>query len=161
MPATVLAAPFKYSAIGKDVYVVDTIADITAPTRAELDAGTNINLHLDKDNGLQGFELTHNTVTGTSLGDGIGYSLSDGDSYGTASLTCHQDKTGAAADVRSVLTEGDSTHIVIFDSKDTSGLNCDVFSVTVRPITKARSGVQMLTVPVDINASARDVVVPA
>ena len=161
MPATVLAAPFKYSAIGKDVYVCPTIAMLTAPLRSELNAGTNIKLHLDKDTGLAGFELTHNTVTATSLGDGIGYVLNDGNAYGTATLTCHQSKTGAASDVRSLLTEGATTYIVIFDTADTAGLRMDVFAVTVNPITKVRAGVAMLTIPVDIGNSARDVTVPA
>jgi hypothetical protein len=161
MSASVLAAPFKYSGIGKDVVVCTSVANIASPTRAEINAGTNINKHLDKDSGLTGFELTHNTVTATSLGDGIGYPLNDGNAYGTATIVAHQSKTGAAADVRSVFTEGATVYILIFDTIDTPALKMDVFQVTVNPITKARAGVQMLTVPVDIGNSARDVTVPA
>lgn len=161
MSASVLAAPFKFSAIGKDVVVCSSVSNIASPTRAEINAGTNIKLHLDKDNGLSGFELSHNTVTATSLGDGIGYPLNDGNAYGTATLTAHQSKTGSTTDVRSVFTEGSTAYILIFDTVDTAGLKMDVFQVTVNPITKARAGVQMLTIPVDIGNSARDVTVPA
>ena len=161
MAAPVLASPFKYSAIGKDVVVCTSIANISSPTRAEINAGTNIKLHLDKDTGLTGFELTHNTVTATSLGDGIGYPLNDGNAYGAASFACHQSKTGSTTDVRSVFTEGATQYVIIFDSVDTAGLKMDVFQFTVNPITKTRSSTQLLTVPVDLGASARDVTVPA
>lgn len=161
MAATVLASPFKFSAIGKDVYIGPLPADITSPIRSELNAMTNIHFHLDKDNGLTGFELTPNTVTATDLGSGIGYPLNDGDAYGTASLQCHMDKRGPDHDVRSVITEGDSLAVVIFDTLDTAALKMDVFAVTVRPISKGRAGVQMLTIPVDINDAARDVTVPS
>lgn len=161
MAASVLAAPFKSSAIGKDVYVGPLPVDLSAPTRSELNAMTNINLHLDKDNALAGFELTPATVTATDLGTGIGYPLSDGDAYGTGTIGAFLDPRGPSHDVRSVISEGDQLALVIFDTKDTAALNMDVFAITVRPISKSRNGVQMLSIPVDINNSERDVTVPA
>lgn len=161
MTATVLPAPFKFSAIGKDVVVCAPVADITSVTRSEINAGTNINLHLDKDSGLTGFELSPQSVTMTDLGSGIGYPVSDGSSYGTGSINAHMAKTGPDDDVRSVFTEGDDYTLIIFDSKDTAGLAMDVFSVTCRPISKNRAGGQMLMVPVDIGNSDRDQTVPA
>lgn len=161
MPATVLASPFRYSAIKKDVYLVPTIAVITAPTRSELNAGTNIKFHLDKDNGLQGFELQPQSVVATDLGSGIGYNLNDGDTYPQATISAFMNKPGSSGDLRSVISEGDATFIVIFDTLDTAGLKMDVFAVNVRPISKTRAGVEMLSIPMDISNSARDVTVPS
>jgi hypothetical protein len=161
MAASLLASPFKFSAINRDVYVLPSCANISSPTRAELNAGTNIRLHLDKDAGLAGFELTHNTITMTSMGDGIGYAVSDGNAYGSPSITAHQSKGGPTGDVRSVFVEGSTQYVVIFDTTDTAGLKMDVFAVTVNPITKSRTGGSMLMVPFDIGSSARDVTVPA
>lgn len=161
MAAPVLAAPFKYSALGKDVIIMPAVADSgLVPTRSEINAGTNIKLHLDKTSGLSGFTLTPNSTTMSNLGDGIGYPVSDGSDYGTASFMCHQDKRGATYDVRSVFTEGADLFAMICDTTDTAGLSADVFAITVRPIDKSRAGGSMLTVPVDVNSSARDVTIP-
>jgi hypothetical protein len=161
MPATVLAAPFKASAIGTDVYVGALPVNLASPTRTELNAMTNINLHLDKDNGLSGFELTPNTVMATDLGTGIGYPQSDGDTYGTGTIGAFLDPRGASHDLRSVMSEGDALALVIFDKTDTAGSKMDVFAITVRAISKSRAGVKMLSIPTDINNSERDVTVPA
>lgn len=162
MPATVLDAPFKYSAIKKDVIIIPSVADSgLVPTRTEINAGTNIKLHLDKDSGLSGFTITPNSVTATDLGSGVGYPLDDGSTYGTASFMCHQDKRGATYDVRSVFTEDVTVYAMICDTLDTAGLAADMFAVTVRLIDKSRSGVSMLTVSVDINLAVRSVTIPS
>lgn len=159
--APVLASPFKFSAIGKDVIVMPAIADSgLVPTRTEIDAGTNIKLHLDKDSGLTGFTITPNTITMTDLGSGVGYPLDDGSTYGTASLTCHQAKTGSSDDVRSVFTEGDTIYLMICDTTDTAGLEADTFALTVRLIDKSRAGGSMLMVQVDIGLAARGITIP-
>jgi hypothetical protein len=162
MAASVLASPFKYSAIKKDVIIMPAVADSgLVPTRAEINAGTNIKYHLDKDSGLSGFTVTPNSVTATDLGSGVGYPLDDGSTYGTASFMCHQDQRGKTYDVRSVFTEGTTYYALICDTLDTAGLAGDTFAVTVRLIDKSRAGVSMLTVSVDINLAARSITIPA
>jgi hypothetical protein len=129
MAASVLASPFKYSAIKKDVIIMPAVADSgLVPTRAEINAGTNIKYHLDKDSGLSGFTVTPNSVTATDLGSGVGYPLDDGSTYGTASFMCHQDQRGKTYDVRSVFTEGTTYYALICDTLDTAGLAADTFA---------------------------------
>ena len=92
------------------ISLVPTIANIAAPTVAELNAGTAIELLLTPD-GLNGFESTTNWVNNSALGSTFDTQMPGTVSYSDMSL---QFKWQAGTDtVFNTLIFGYSTHVVI------------------------------------------------
>ena len=161
MAAPDIATATRYSnTLNKTVYVLPACADITAPTRAELNAGTRIDSVIPK-TGITGFSGTQSTITSDDLKTGMTLSINDGEDWSQGStIEAHLSKSGT--DIRSVLPKGQSKFIVMFDSTDTAGLKMDVFDIYVGSAEKSRSGLAMVTLGCTYNqVPAIDVTVPA
>lgn len=150
MAASLIPAPIRYSkTLNSTVYVVPTVADITAPTRSELDAGTRIDNVIPKD-GISGFAGTETTVTADDLMSGYTLAVHDGEDWSSGSTItayCDQDETASAGtDIRNVLTKGSNVVIVLFDSTDTAGKTMDVFPCYIGAHTKSRTGMATIDI---------------
>jgi len=163
MAATVLPAPYEYTALKHlTVYYCSSMADYTAPTRSELDAGTDVTRHIPKQ-GINGFTKTANVVQADNLATGGSVSLDDGYSLDQSSIQFHMSKNGSASDIRSVIAEGDEGYFVFFDNKDIGGNKMDVWPVQCQTISKSKQAGQdmMLTASFQVNEPAENITVPA
>lgn len=112
-------------------YFVPSMSNYQAPTRGELDAGTDLTGEV------------HSSEGWTTTGEDI--STPDGDSTFTgtipgpitaeeSSLTVYADPSGS--DVRDLLPRGTSGYMVRLGGGDTSGRKMDVFPVRVKTVGK-------------------------
>lgn len=144
---------------------VPTIADITAPTAIELEAGTDLTGEVPPD-GISGFTTTGATVDAPSFGSGFTAQLASGYSADASSIKVYMSKTpGEDGDIRTLLSRGDSGYIVLGDANGglLPGDLMDVFPVQVTSCGKSRAGGDPMTVTVAFSiysAPAENVVVP-
>ena len=161
MVAPVLTAPYEYTALKHlTVYLVPTIANPAAPLRTELDAGHDVTRHIPK-NGIGGFTKSAQTVQADNLSTGGAVSLDDGYTLDASSIQFYMDMTGAN-DIRSILKEGDVTHVVFFDDTDKAGNKCDVWPVLCQTISKSKVAGQamLLTASFQCNEPSENIAVP-
>ncbi|MGX9921789.1 phage tail tube protein [Streptomyces sp. NPDC002248] len=112
---------------------VPTIADKTAPTRAELDAG----IALEGETGaMAGWQTTSETVQTPALGSRFTPVVGGAITAADSSLTFWASKTGE--DVRAVLIREAAGFIVWMDEGDTAEGTMDVYPVTVTSQAKVR-----------------------
>lgn len=162
MVATPLAVTDRYVAPETTkTYLVDSIASISAPTRVELDAGTDLTAEIA-------------TATGWATA-AANVAVPDGGTLFTAQIpgrVTPEDATIAfyasldTQDVRTVIARGDTTHIVLLYGGDVEGQHMDVWPVKVRSVSKpidyAASGAMMVNIQFSPTAEpAEDVLIPA
>ncbi|MFI7394012.1 phage tail tube protein [Streptomyces tendae] len=134
MVATPIQASTRYYRRGiTKVLWVPTIANKQAPTRAELDAGTALDVEVGA---MSGWQTTSGTVPTPALGSRftpvVGGEITASDS----SLTFYASKTGD--DVRTLLTRETPGFVVWMDEGDVPAQPMDVYPVTVTAQTKIR-----------------------
>lgn len=135
MAATPMAATSRYFRPGvTKIYIVDTIADINAPTRVELDAGTDVSAEVAE---IEGFQVTSNTLDTPDFGSRFSSKIPSDIVADDSALITYADST--SVDIRSVVTRDQNTHVVIMDEGDTVGLLMDVFPVRVSATPKLRA----------------------
>lgn len=134
MAATPITSSTKYYRRGvTEVVWVPTIAVKSAPTRAELNAGTALSLEVGEVNGWQvTSEVKETPVLGSLFNAKINGPISADDS----SLTLYASQNGQ--DVRTLLPRGTNGYVVWLDEGDTAGQTMDVFPVRVLSQTKVR-----------------------
>lgn len=163
MVATPIAPPVIFNSVSNEVvYWVPTIANISAPTRAELDAGIDLTAAMPID-GVTGFSLAGKTVAVTNLATGFEGVVSNGRSVGTSSLMVYISETGDT-DVRSLIHYGDRGNVVLFDTGDVTGGLMDIYPVTVNSVEKSRDTSKGAMVKIDFangETPAENVAVPA
>jgi hypothetical protein len=129
MVATPLATLNPYIPLDvRKFYWVPTIASIAAPTRIELDAGTDLSPQVT-DNA--GWTVTSSTVASQSL-VGAALKLPGPKELVDSSLTCRNSRT--ATDARSILLIQSpplTGFIVALPEGDTTGFKMNVFSVAI------------------------------
>ncbi|HET7386847.1 MAG TPA: hypothetical protein VFJ19_09330 [Nocardioidaceae bacterium] len=163
MPATSLPASTEYINPGvTEIRSVDAIADLTAPTSTELDAGTDLT---DAVRDATSWSITADKVSTQGLGSNFksettGMRGPDGDQ----SLTFSASIDGQ--DVRTVLPEGTETHIVIYHGGNATGNLIDIWPVKVasvgKPINVAGTDQARVVVGFAITGPPEvDVVIPA
>ncbi|MFD1656998.1 hypothetical protein ACFSL4_01790 [Streptomyces caeni] len=134
MSATPITASTRYYRRGvSKVSWVPTIADKTAPTRAELNAGTELS---PETGAVDGWQITSNTEDAPALGTTFNAKVFSTTEVGNSSLTLYTSKTGT--DVRSLLIRGTTGFIVWMDEGDVAGNLMDVFPVQVMSQAKTR-----------------------
>lgn len=117
MPATPLTPTKRYFAPGtRQWYWVPTIADPTAPTRAELDAGTDLTDEI-VDGGVTGFVLSGETIEAPDAGGRFTPEIAARIKAGQASIKFYLDSSGGD-DVRTVLHQDDAGYVVAFPEGD-------------------------------------------
>lgn len=141
------------------VYFVATIADKSAPTRTEIDAGTDLSGEIAD---LSGWVVTGEAIQTPDLGSRFTSTIPGRIQAEDSSLTFYSDESGS--DVRSVLPRDTAGYILWLDGGDVTGNKMDVFPVRVLSVGKQRSTSEAARVQVQFSITAEpaeDVDVPA
>ncbi|ASU83582.1 hypothetical protein CDO52_12975 [Nocardiopsis gilva YIM 90087] len=143
------------------VLFVPTIADPAAPTRVELDAGTDLTEEVIA---AGGWQLNSNRVSYNPLGSKFTPNIAGRQSVDDSSLTLPQDLAGD--DVRSVLPQGTTGYIVIMHGGDVAASPMDVWPVEVsslgKPVLPEGSEIASIAVQFAIPSEpAESVAIPA
>jgi hypothetical protein len=143
------------------VLLVDTIADITNPTRAELDAGLDVSEQVGE---ATGWLVSGAAVDMPDLAKVFTGNLPGRTSAEQSSLSFYADKTGA--DLREKSVRGAETNVVWMDGGDVPGYLCDIFPVRVlsQGLTRSVAGDAAATLPVQYaitSQPAQNVVIPS
>lgn len=129
MVATPLATLNPYIPLDvRKVYNVPAIANLAAPTRIELDAGTDLSPQLVE---MTGFTVSGSTVDSQSL-VGAALKLPGPKSVDDSSVTMRNSRT--STDARTILTQDLNTFIVVLPEGDTSGFKMNAFQVVVNAV---------------------------
>src|SRR5690554_291076 len=142
------------------VYWVPTVADITAPERTELDAGTDLTPEIAA---MSGWEVAADRVAVPDLGTRFTGRISGRVNPGDAQITFYASQD--TADVRDVLARGDKGFVYIADGGDVPTQKARVFAVEVSAVTPTVdvAGTEAARIMVDfsITAVAEQVEIPA
>jgi hypothetical protein len=135
MPASAITASTRYFRPGlTHVSYLPACANIASPTRAELNAGTDLSPEIADVNGWQ---VESNFLDVPDLGSTFTAKLAARTSASDSSLTFYASSN--SVDVRALLPRGTSGFIVWLDESDVAGRKMDVFPVTVGSAPKDRS----------------------
>lgn len=160
MPATPIAASTRYFLPGTTkVIIVPTIANLDAgPTRAELNAGTDISEEIAS---ISGWSITSASVPTPDLGKRFTPQVTGRLTAADSSITCWADKTGN--DIRDVLAIDQATNVVFLDGGDVAGSPMDVYKVKVSSVSKVREieGAGRVDARFAIDDYAENLAVPA
>lgn len=131
MVATPLSPTSRYIPPGyRQYYYVPTIADKNAPTRPELDAGTDLTAEIGE---VKGFAVTSDTVDAPDMGSRFTSQVPGMTSADKSSISLYTSTD--SDDVRTLLPRDTKGFIVIFPEGDNSGTAStnlmDVFPITV------------------------------
>lgn len=160
MPATPLPATERFFApeISK-VYFALTIADIATPTRAEINAGTDLTEEIAD---ISGWSVTTGTIPTPGMSR-FTKQIAGRTTAEDSSITFYADLGGD--DIRTILARGDRGYVIFCDGGDVTGNLADVFPVVVKNVGKVRTmadQAHQLTVGFAISqVPAEDVVLPA
>lgn len=127
MPAPPLIPSTRYFPAGtRQVTWVPAMANYLAPTRAELNSGTDLTAQVSS---INGFSVTANMVDTPDLGSKFVSQISGRLTAGASDITCYLSQN--SIDARSLLTRGAAGNIVMFWEGDVPGNKMSVFPVTV------------------------------
>lgn len=116
------------------ILFVPTIADVEAPTRTELDAGTNLT---EEVTATTGWQQTSTRTTYQPLGSTFTPSIAGRRTVEDSSLTLPQDLAGE--DVRTIMPRGTTGFVVIMHGGDVTDSPMDVWPIQVSSLGKAVS----------------------
>lgn len=116
------------------VYFVSTIADKSAPTRTEIDAGTDVSGEIAE---IEGWQVTSNNIGTPDLGTRFTGSTPGRLTAEDSSLTFYADQGGQ--DVRTIMPRDTNGYILWMDGGDVQGNKMDVYPVRVSSNAKMRS----------------------
>ncbi|MGQ4513698.1 phage tail tube protein [Streptomyces sp. DW26H14] len=135
MTATPIQQATRYFAPGiSKVLWVPTIANPSAPTRAELDAGTDLSGEV---NAIDGWTVTADTADTPDLNSTFVGKLPTTTSADDSSITFYASQDGQ--DVRTLLSRNERGNVVWMDEGDDPSQVMDVFPVMVSSNAKQRS----------------------
>jgi hypothetical protein len=160
MPATPLPTSERFFApeISR-IYFVLTIANIASPTRAEINAGTDLTNEIAD---LSGWSVTTGMIATPGM-TRFTPQIPGRTSAEDSSITFYGDQGGD--DVRTVLARGDRGYVIFCDGGDITGHLADVFPVQVRNVGKLRSlgdeGFRLTVGFAITRVPAEDVLLPA
>ena len=131
-PATPIVASDRYFARGRTkIYACPTVANINAPTRIEMTAGTDLSPEVAA---IAGWLVTSAQIDTPDLGTVFTSTIPGSTSIGDSSVDMYADDTGV--DVRGVLTRGSTWVILILYGGDNTGAKMDVFRTRIRSVGK-------------------------
>lgn len=161
MSATPIAASTRHINKGvTKVVFATTVASVSAPTRANINAGTDLS---DEIMELEGWNVESGSVGTPSLGSDFTGNIPGGTSAEDSSLTMYSDIGGA--DVRDLLPRGTNGFILIMYGGDVAGRPMDVFPVRVGSTPKNTSvDEEAATIKVTFSITSEpseDVAIPA
>lgn len=142
------------------VYYIPAIAaaDLT-PTRAEMDAGTNLTPQIAD---LSGWVVTSEEIETPDMGTRFTSKIPGRRSAEDSNLTLYSDINGN--DVRTLLPRDTEGYMMWCDGGDVAGNAADVFPIRVRSVPKQRSMTDAARIQVQCSITsepAEDVTVPA
>lgn len=118
-----------------EFYFLTAVTDYTAPTRAELDAGTAWNL-TDQIAAMGNWGVTSAAVDAPDLKSKFVPTVNGLITIDGPTLSVYLSQTADATDIRSILPRDTVGWIVKFPEGDTSGYTMDIFPVTVASLSK-------------------------
>lgn len=161
MPATPIAATDRFMHAGTTKCVfMPAVASLSAPTRSEINAGTDLSPETGAMDGwtVEGGEIETPDLATTFTGKIPGRTSSP-----DSSLTFYADQQGT--DVRTLLQRGTTGFIAWLDGGDVAGNKMSVYPVRVRSCTAVRSVAEeaaMVNVAFSITREpAENITVPA
>jgi hypothetical protein len=135
MVATPIAASTRYIPPGTRAYYwVPTIANKAAPTRAELDAGTDLTGEVAE---VSGFQTTSESTDTPDLGSRFTSKIPGRITADDSSITLYASEN--SQDVRQLLPRDTAGFVVQFPEGDVAGRTMDVFPVKVSSAPKETS----------------------
>lgn len=152
MAATPIASTTRYINPGvTKIYYVASISDKTAPTRTELNGGTDLSGEV---NAIDGFTTTGDDVETPDMNSTFTSKIPGRTSADDSSITFYADLTGA--DARALLPRGTNGFIVIMDGGDVAASLMDVYPIRVKSQGKPRSteGKDPATVEIQFSITA-------
>jgi hypothetical protein len=127
MPPTPLTATVRYIPPGtRKVYWVTTIATYTSPTRAELNAGTDLSAEIAE---MSGFTVTSDSVDTPDLSTRFTAKIPGRITADDSSISFYASST--SSDVRTVLPRDTAGFVVILPEGDVTGQKMDIFPAKV------------------------------
>lgn len=144
----------------KCYYIPSIAASDLTPTRAEMDAGTDLSGEIAE---ISGWTVASGVINTPDLGSLFTSQIGGRTTAEDSALTFYADET--QSDVRTVLPRGTDGFIMWLDGGDVAGNKADVFPIEVRSVGKMRSiGEEAARVQVQFSITsepAEDVTVPA
>lgn len=134
MPALPTSVRFFHAGETKVYFLPSVAAASLTPTRAEINAGTDLSKEIAD---ISGWMVSGGEIETPDLGSRFNSKIPGRTSVDDSSLTFYQDETGA--DVRAVLPRNTSGFILFADGGDVAGAKGDVYPIRVRSNGKARS----------------------
>lgn len=136
MPTPKITQADRYTSLGvTKVYILPTIAATNlVPTRAEMNAGTDISREL---NDWAGWSVTGNDIATPDLETTFEGNIPGKTTAEQSSFTCYMSKNGV--DIRTLLPRGTSAFALFCDGGDVPGNKAQVFPFKVRSNTPMRS----------------------
>jgi hypothetical protein len=132
MAAPAITASTRFTARGTSkVYWVPTIADRAAPTRIELDAGTDLSPQIAD---ASGWSVSSEQIQTPDLATRYTSTIPGSISAEDSSLTMYASRNGV--DARSLMPRDAIGHIVLLHGGDVAGNKMDVYPVTVSSVSK-------------------------
>jgi hypothetical protein len=160
MAATPISASTRYIPPGtRAVYYLPSASDYTSPTRAELDAGTDLTGEISA---ISGFAVSSNTVDVQDLSSRFTAQIAGLITAPSSSLTFYS--SDDSTDVRELLPRDTTGYIVMLWEGDTAGHRMDIFPVTVTSTPKSSGITDPATIEVQFAITAvpeENVTVPA
>jgi hypothetical protein len=143
------------------IYWVPTIGSISAPSRAELNAGTNL---VGENSASEGWSISAEQVATPDMGHLFTGSIPGRRTAEDSKLTMYASLNGV--DARTLMPLGTAGYVVWLDGGDVAGYLMDVFPVRVASLGKMRSveGSDAATIEITFSitsAPAENVSIPA
>jgi hypothetical protein len=160
VPASAITSSTRYYRPGiTQVNFLPAVANKAAPTRAEINAGTNLSPEVSA---IDGWQPTSNFLDAPDLVSSFVPKVAGSQEAGDSSLTLYASSN--SIDVRSLLPRGTTGFIVMFDESDTPTRKCDVYPVTVGSQSKLRDLGDVAQIQISFaitSAPAENVTIPA
>jgi hypothetical protein len=135
MAATAIAASVRFTARGlTKCYWCSAIANRAAPTRAELNAGTDLSSQLAD---ASGWSVSSEQIATPDLATRYTATIPGGITAEDSSITLYMSKDGV--DGRTLMARDAVGYVVWLDGGDTVSYKADVYPVTVSSVSKQRS----------------------
>lgn len=132
MAATPIIASGRYYARGlTKIYYCLTIVSIASPTRAEMNAGTDLSREVAE---VNGWDITSEEIETPDLATSFTSKIPGSLSVGDSSINMYADDNGA--DARGVLPRGTVGYILMLYGGDIAASKMDVFPIKVRSVGK-------------------------
>lgn len=160
MPAGNITASTRYARFGvtRVVYAL-TVANYLSPTRAEINAGTDLSNEVAE---ISGFQVNSNFIDTPDLASSFTPKIAGRTSADDSSVTMYASVT--SADVRTLLPRGTTGFFMWFDEGDVPGRKYDVFPITVGSAPKDRGLEDAARIIINVAVTrvpAENVTVPA